>query len=295
MSPARADGPAAASREPLRVLVTGASGMLARDLVPCLREAGHQVTAMGRPDLDVTAPEECVAGVAGHDLVINTAAYTAVDAAESDEANAFNVNAVGAANLARASAHAGARMLQISTDYVFDGTATEPYAVDHPIAPRSAYGRSKAAGEWAVQALCSDHWIVRTAWLYGGGGPNFVSTMLRLAGERETISVVDDQSGQPTSTVDLAGLLLRMIDAGAPSGTYHGTSAGETTWCGLARAVFEESGLEPGRVIPTTTEAFPRLAPRPAYSVLSHGSLNAVGVAPIGDWRAGLATHVSSS
>ena len=156
----------------------------------------------------MTDPAECIAGVAGHDLVVNAAAHTAVDAAETDEAIAFSVNAVGAANLARACTHAGARIVQISTDYVFDGMATEPYAVDQPIAPRSAYGRTKAAGEWAVQALCADHWIVRTAWLYGHGGPNFVSTMLRLAGERDTLSVVDDQRGQPTSTVDLSDLLV---------------------------------------------------------------------------------------
>ena len=288
------DGSALTSREPLRVLVTGAGGMLAHDLVPRLRAAGHQVTAMGRADLDVTDPGECIAGVAGHDLVVNAAAHTAVDAAETEEAVAFGVNAVGPANLARACAHAGARMVHLSTDYVFDGMATEPYAVDHPIAPRSAYGRTKAAGEWAVQALCADHWIVRTAWLYGHGGPNFVSTMLRLAEERDTLSVVDDQRGQPTSTVDLSDLLLRLVDGDAPSGTYHGTSSGETTWCGFARAVFEESGLDPARVLPTTTEAYPRPAPRPAYSVLSHDSLERVGIAAIGAWRSGLAAHLSA-
>ncbi|GAA2168188.1 dTDP-4-dehydrorhamnose reductase [Humibacillus xanthopallidus] len=292
MTSAASDSARGAAAEPLRVLVTGAGGMLAHDLVPRLRAAGHQVTAFSRADLDVTDPAECIAGVAGHDLVINAAAHTAVDAAETEEGVAFSVNAVGAANLARACTHAGARMVQISTDYVFDGMATEPYAVDHPIAPHSAYGRTKAAGEWAVQALCADHWIVRTAWLYGHGGPNFVSTMLRLAGERETLSVVDDQRGQPTSTVDLADLLLRLVEADAPSGTYHGTSSGETTWWGFARAVFEESGLDPERVQPTTTDAFPRPAPRPAYSVLSHSSLVTATVTPIGDWRSGLSAHL---
>jgi dTDP-4-dehydrorhamnose reductase len=282
-----------AASEPRRVLVTGAGGMLAHDLVPQLRAAGHQVTALDRMDLDVTDLAECVAGVAAHDLVINAAAHTAVDAAETEEGTAFSINAVGAANLSRACTHAGARMVQISTDYVFDGTATEPYAIDHPIAPRSAYGRTKAAGEWAVQALCADHWIVRTAWLYGHGGPNFVSTMLRLAGERETLSVVDDQRGQPTSTVDVADLLLRLVEADAPAGTYHGTSSGETTWCGFARAIFEESGLEPERVRPTTSESFPRPAPRPVYSVLSHDSLAAVGVRPIGGWRSGVSAYLS--
>jgi dTDP-4-dehydrorhamnose reductase len=184
-------------------------------------------------------------------------------------------------------------MVHISTDYVFDGTATEPYAVNHPIAPRSAYARTKAAGEWAVQALSADHWIVRTAWLYGAGGPNFVATMLRLAGERDTLGVVDDQHGQPTSAAALSDLIVRMVAADAPAGTYHGTASGEVTWCGFARAVLEESGLDPARVHGITTDEFPRPAPRPAYSVLSHDTLAAAGVEPIGDWRAGLATHLS--
>ncbi|MGO4599387.1 dTDP-4-dehydrorhamnose reductase [Terrabacter sp. 2RAF25] len=277
-----------------RALVTGAGGMLAHDLVPALRAAGWVVTALGRRDLDVTDAAQCVAAVEGHDLVVNTAAYTAVDAAESDEAAAFAVNAVGAANVARASSWAGARLMHISTDYVFDGVAREPYGVDHPIAPRSAYGRTKAAGEWAVRALCADSWVVRTAWLYGAGGPNFVSTMLRLAGERETLSVVDDQRGQPTSTVDLAELLLRLVAAEAPIGTYHGTSSGETTWFRFARAIFEESGLDPERVLPTTTGAHTRPAPRPAYSVLSHSSLTSIPVAPIADWRDGIRPYLTS-
>ncbi|MCU1537947.1 MAG: dTDP-4-dehydrorhamnose reductase [Humibacillus sp.] len=280
---------------PLRVLVTGAGGMLAYNLVPMLREVGHQVTALGRADLDVTDAAQCVAGVAGHDLVVNAAAHTAVDAAEAEEALAFDVNAVGPANLARACGRAGARLVQISTDYVFDGRATQPYAVDHPVAPRSAYGRTKAAGEWAVQSLCDDHWIVRTAWLYGAGGPNFVSTMLRLAGERETLSVVDDQRGQPTSTVALSALVLRLLAADAPAGTYHGTASGETTWFGFARAVFELSGLDPERVQPTTSEQFTRPAPRPAYSVLAHDPLREAGVEPIGDWHDVLAAHLPNS
>ena len=277
----------------LRVLVTGAGGMLAHDLVPALRDGGHTVTALGRADLDVTDPAECLAGVAGHDLVVNAAAFTAVDDAETNEPAAFAVNAIGAANLARAASRAGARMAQISTDYVFDGDATTPYAADHPVAPRSAYGRTKAAGEWAVRALCADSWVVRTAWLYGAGGPNFVATMLRLAAEHETLSVVSDQVGQPTWTADLAALLVRMVAADAPPGTYHGTASGQTTWHGLARAVFEESGLDPARVHETTTAAFPRPAPRPAWSVLDHTTLDRAGIAPIGAWRPSLAAHLS--
>ncbi|GGN09419.1 NAD(P)-dependent oxidoreductase [Terrabacter tumescens] len=276
---------------PGRALVTGASGMLAHDLVPALRQAGWVVTAMDRNDLDVTDPAECVAAIDGHDLVVNGAAYTAVDDAETHEAAAFAVNAVGAANVARACSRAAARLVHVSTDYVFEGTATEPYAVDQPVAPRTAYGRTKAAGEWAVRALCHDSWVVRTAWLYGAGGPNFVSTMLRLAGERETLSVVNDQVGQPTWTVDLADLIVRLVDAEAPFGIHHGTSRGQTTWFGFARAVFELNGLDPERVLPTTTEAFPRPAKRPAWSVLSHESLHRCHVVPIGDWRGSLALH----
>ena len=271
-----------------RALVTGASGMLAHDLVPALRAAGWVVTAMDRADLDVTDPAECIAAVEGHDLVVNTAAYTRVDDAETDEAAAFAVNAVGAANVARACSRGGARLVHVSTDYVFDGDATEPYTVDHPVAPRSAYGRTKAAGEWAVRALCPESWVVRTAWLYGAGGPNFVTTMLRLASERDTISVVDDQVGQPTWTVDVADLVVRLVAAGAPYGAHHGTSSGRTTWFGLARAAFELTGLDPERVLPTTSDAFPRPAPRPAWSVLSHASLTDAGIDPIRDWREAL-------
>ena len=278
--------------EPLRILVAGAAGMLGRDLVPALRTAGHQVTALGRADLDVTDPAQCVAAAAGHDLVVNAAAWTAVDDAESSEAAAFAVNALGAANLARGARHAGARLVQISTDYVFDGQATEPYAADAVPAPRSAYGRTKLSGEWAVGAIHPDYWIIRTAWLYGAGGPNFVDTMRRLAGERDTVDVVADQVGQPTWTGDLADLIVRMIASRAPVGTYHGTSSGQTTWHGLARAVFEGLGLDPERVRPTTTASFPRPAPRPAYSVLGHDPLRRAHVEPIGDWRAGLTTYL---
>ena len=278
----------------LRVLVTGAGGMLAHDLVPALRTAGHVVTAMGRDDLDVTDPDVCTAAAVGHDLVVNCAAWTRVDDAESHEQEAFAVNAVGAANVARGAADAGARLAHLSTDYVFDGQSTLPYAAEHPPSPRSAYGRTKLAGEWAVRALCANSWVLRTAWLYGAGGPNFVTTMLRLAGKRDTLDVVDDQLGQPTWTRDLADLIVRMIAADAPAGIYHGTSSDETTWHGLARAVLEARGLDPERVRPTTTDAFPRPAPRPAYSVLSHATLEVAGVTPIRDWRSALAEYLQS-
>lgn len=268
----------------MRWLVTGARGMLGQDLVAQLSGRGDEVTAVGRADLDVTDPVAALSVVAGHDVVVNCAAWTAVDDAETQEAAAFTVNAVGAANLARAAAAHGARMVQVSTDYVFDGAATEPYEAGSPVLPRSAYGRTKAAGEWAVRAEAPDHLIVRTAWLYGAGGPCFPKTIARVARERGGLDVVDDQVGQPTWTVDLADLVVRLVDAGAPAGSYHGTSSGQASWHGFAREIVAAAGLDPQIVRPTTSEAFVRPAPRPAYSVLGHGSLVAAGVEPIGDW-----------
>jgi dTDP-4-dehydrorhamnose reductase len=225
--------------------------------------------------------------VEGFDVVVNAAAWTDVDGAETAEDRAHAVNADGPRNLAAACAAHGARLVHVSTDYVFDGEATTPYAEDAPIAPRSAYGRTKAAGEQVVrQLLPKGSYIVRTAWVYGEHGGNFVRTMARLAGERETLDVVDDQRGQPTWSHDLADLLVTMVRRDVAPGIYHGTSSGETTWFGLARAVFEELGLDPERVRPTTTDRFPRPAPRPAYSVLGHDALRAAGIEPMDDWRA---------
>jgi dTDP-4-dehydrorhamnose reductase len=279
-----------------RWLVVGCDGMLGQDLVAALGQppGAHEVTAVDRDVLDIIDPDACLAAVADHDILVNVAAWTAVDEAETHEAQAFAVNAVGAANLARACSAAGARMLQVSTDYVFAGDASSPYAEDAPIAPRSAYGRTKGAGEWAVQALCPQSWIVRTAWLYGAHGPNFVKTMARLAAERDTVTVVDDQRGQPTWTVDLADAIVRLVTSEAPFGTYHGTSSGETTWFGFAQAIFSELGLDPARVLPTTSEAFVRPAPRPAYSVLGHDAWKSAGVAPIREWSNALGESITS-
>jgi dTDP-4-dehydrorhamnose reductase len=292
-----------------RWLVVGANGMLGHDLLSELTPAApedaapddlelgeppsvHEVTAVDRDEVDIRDPDSCLAVVAGHDFVVNVAAWTAVDEAETHEPAAFAVNAVGAANLARACAAARVPMVQVSTDYVFAGEASRPYSEDAPLAPRSAYGRTKAAGEWAVQALCPRSWIVRTAWLYGANGPNFVKTMARLAAERDTVSVVDDQFGQPTWTVDLAAAIVRLVEADAPFGTYHGTSAGQTTWFGFAQAIFAELGLDSGRVKPTTTDAFPLPAPRPAYSVLGHEAWRGAALDPLPSWRKSLTQAV---
>ena len=279
-----------------RWLVTGARGMLGRDLVALLaaRHPDLPVTAVDREEFDITDPAAVADAVAGHDVVLNCAAWTAVDDAETQEAAAFAVNAVGAGVLARACAASGAQMLQISTDYVFDGRACTPYPEDAAPAPATGYGRTKLAGEWAVRAELPDrHWIVRTAWLYGRHGGNFVATMARLEGERETVDVVDDQIGQPTWTVDLAARIDDLIRAGAPAGTYHGTAFGQVSWCGLAREVFALLGADPQRVHPVSSDKFVRPAPRPAYSVLGHDGWAAAGLAPLRDWRAALQQAVS--
>ncbi|MEO8557135.1 MAG: dTDP-4-dehydrorhamnose reductase [Actinomycetota bacterium] len=280
-----------------RWLVVGCDGMLGQDLVSVLGTSpgASEVTAVDKDVLDITDPDACLAAVAGHDIVVNAAAWTAVDDAETHEAQAFSVNAVGAANLARACSVARARMVQVSTDYVFAGDATRPYAEGAPLAPRSAYGRTKAAGEWAVRAyLPSASWVVRTAWLYGAHGPNFVKTMSRLASEQDTVSVVEDQRGQPTWTVDLASAIVRLVEAEAPFGTYHGTSSGEATWFSFAQAIFAAQGLDPARVLPTTTDAFPRPARRPAYSVLGHEAWSRAGLPTLRDWQASLTDALPS-
>ena len=271
-----------------RWLVTGAGGMLGRAVLQAL-DGRTGVTPATRGDLDITDPAAVGAAVPGHDVVVNCAAWTAVDDAESHESEAFAVNALGPARLAAACARSGAALLQVSTDYVFSGTAMEPYPENAPLAPMSAYGRTKAAGEWAVRAeLPGRHWILRTAWLYGAGGTNFVATMIRLESERETVDVVDDQRGQPTWARDLAGRIVAVVDGGVAPGTYHATASGSTTWYGLAGAVFSELGADPARVRPTTSDRFVRPAPRPAFSVLGHEAWRRTGLPLMRSWDAAL-------
>lgn len=270
--------------EDSRWLVTGAAGMLGTDVTDLLRSRGAQVVAPTRQELDVTDAAAVTAAVRDVDVVVNCAAWTAVDDAEEREAEAFTVNAVAPQLLARAARLAGARLVHVSTDYVFAGDATRPYAESAAVAPRSAYGRTKAAGEWAVRAEAPDHLVVRTAWLYGAHGPCFPKTMARLAAERDALTVVADQVGQPTWTADLADLVVRLVEAQAPAGTYHGTSSGEVSWHGFTEEIVRTLGKDPAMVGPTTSEAFPRPAPRPAYSVLGHEALLAAGVEPIGHW-----------
>jgi dTDP-4-dehydrorhamnose reductase len=275
----------------MKLLITGAGGMLGRELAQASRGAANLagVTALGHGDLDITDADAVADAVSGHDLVINAAAWTDVDGAELHEEQATAINGRGVAHLAAACARNGARLLHLSTDYVFDGTATSPYAEDAPTAPVNAYGRGKLAGEQAVwRLLPEDGYVVRTAWLYARHGRNFLTTMLRLAAERDTLDVVDDQRGQPTSAAALARQLLLLGQAAAagtaPAGVYHGTASGETTWFGFARAIFERAGFDPARVRPTTTDRVPRPAQRPVYSVLGHDRWRAAGLAPLPHW-----------
>jgi len=290
-------GAAQGSRRPelavKRILITGASGMLGRDVQDVL--GARPFTALSRAQLDILDLEAVGRATSGHDVVINCAAYTAVDDAETHEADAFAINAEGAHNLALAAREARAVLIHVSTDYVFNGQSTEPYGENDERDPLGAYGRTKAAGEELIlEAHPAGSVIVRTAWLYGQHGPNFVSTMLRLASERETLTVVDDQRGQPTWTRDLALKLIEIVDADITSGIFHGTSSGETTWFGFAREIFALTGLDPQRVQPTDSGSFVRPAPRPAYSVLSHEGWDTVGLAPIRDWRLALTEALES-
>jgi dTDP-4-dehydrorhamnose reductase len=269
--------------------------MLGQDLVATLTAEGADVTGLTRQDLDITdgAAVRAAVRAARPDVVVNCAAWTAVDDAEAHEDQAFGVNAAGAAHLAEACA-AGhgdgqTRLVHISTDYVFAGDAGTPYAEHAPVAPRTAYGRSKLAGEQAVlRLLPGAGCVVRTAWLYGAHGPNFVATMIRLERERPTVDVVNDQRGQPTWTGDVARQVVALVRSGGAAGVFHATSSGEATWYDLAREVFTLLGADPDRVRATSSAAFVRPAPRPAYSVLGHDGWARVGVEAIGDWRLAL-------
>jgi dTDP-4-dehydrorhamnose reductase len=277
-----------------RWLVTGAGGMLGIDMVAALTSCGAPVTGLDRAGLDVTDAAAVTDAIARGrpDVVVNCAAWTAVDDAEAAEDQALAVNAGGAANLAAACAGSGARLVQVSTDYVFAGDAGRPYTEDDVPAPRTAYGRTKLAGEQAVLGrLPGSGFVVRTAWLYGAHGPSFAGTMIKLEGQRPTVDVVDDQHGQPTWTADVARQIVALVNSPAAPGIYHATSGGQTTWFGLAREIFGLLGADPARVRPIPSSALSRPAPRPAYSVLGHGAwagTRGPRVPPIGDWRTAL-------
>ena len=274
-----------------RWLITGAGGMLGHDMVVFLRQQHEEVAGLDRSALDVTDARAVGDAMARHqpEVVVNCAAWTAVDDAETREEDALRVNGAGPANLANSCAAAGAILVHVSTDYVFDGNARRPYAECDCPAPRSAYGRTKLAGERAVlERLPQVGYVVRTAWLYGAHGANFVRTMIRLEHQRDTVEVVDDQRGQPTWTADVARQIAALSRSGGQPGIYHATSSGETSWYGLACEVFRKLGSDPGRVRPVSSRGLARPAPRPSYSVLGHERWAGTGIAPIRDWRLAL-------
>ncbi len=274
----------------MRLLLTGAAGMLGHDLRAAATRAGHDVTALARPDLDVldAAAVHAACAAARPDAVVNCAAWTDVDGAEVDEAAATALNGTAAGHVAAAAAAVGAFVVQVSTDYVFDGTATEPYTESAPTAPQSAYGRSKLAGEHAVAAAAPDgHAIVRTAWLFGRHGGNFVATMLRLAAERDALTVVDDQVGCPTFTGHLAAALVEIAELRLP-GIRHVAGAGSCSWHDLAAATFAATGADVELTRGRTAD-LGRPAPRPAFSVLRSERPDTPSLPP---WQDGLNAYL---
>ncbi|MFI5606336.1 dTDP-4-dehydrorhamnose reductase [Amycolatopsis sp. NPDC051903] len=289
----------------LALLVPGGSGQLGRDLA-ALAGPELEVVAPGSAELDVRSAGSVVAGVdalvsraadsGAVPVVVNASAYTSVDAAEADEVRAFAVNADGPRVLAAVCSSRRVPLVHVSTDYVFPGDGSSPYEVTDALKPLGAYGRTKAAGEDAVLGSGASAWVVRTSWVYGKHRANFVKTIQRLEGEREQLTVVDDQVGSPTWAADLAGGLVelsRRIAAGEgpESRVLHCTGGGETSWWGFARAIFEEIGADPERVRACTTDEFPRPAPRPGYSVLSNASWREAGLTPLRNWREALAEY----
>jgi dTDP-4-dehydrorhamnose reductase len=272
----------------MRLLVTGAAGMLGRDVVAAAQEAGHDVAALARAELDITdaaAVRDAIAA-ARPDAVINCAAWTDVDGAEAHEAEATAVNGAGAGNVAAAAGDA--LVVHVSSDYVFDGTASEPYTEDAATGPRSAYGRSKLAGERAVSEAGGRAAIVRASWLFGPHGRNFVDTMRRLGAERDELAVVDDQVGCPTYTGHLAAALVEIAERGV-TGVMHVAGGGRCSWFDLAEATFEETGVTV-RVRPQSTADTGRPAPRPAFSALASTRGDAPVLPP---WREGLRAHLA--
>jgi len=280
----------------LKILVTGCRGQLGQELYRQIearkqaREEFH-LLATDVDTLDITDAIQVENMVKREkpDVIINTAAYTKVDACETDEQTAFRVNALGARNLAVAAYNIGAKILQVSTDYVFDGTGNTPLREYAPVNPQSVYGKSKALGEQLVMTTNPRYFILRTAWLYGEG-PNFVRTILKLAAERDELKVVDDQVGTPTSTVDLARCILDLIQT-EHYGIYHGTCQGECTWYQFARMILELKGIKI-IVKPVSTEELNLTAKRPAYSVLENFMLEMIGLNTFRRWEEALAEYL---
>jgi dTDP-4-dehydrorhamnose reductase len=278
----------------MKILLMGAKGQLGVDLTSALI-SGHDVTAWDVDELDITDLDAVIEAMRARkpDLILNAAAYTDVDGCEAHEEMAYRVNAIGPRNLAIGALEAGAGILHISTDFVFDGEKGTPYLEFDETNPQSVYGRSKLAGERAVREITPRHYILRTAWLYGPHGHNFVKTMLRLASERDTVSVVDDQVGTPTATADLIEAVMAVMGSEA-YGTYHATCEGACSWYDFAVAIFRHAGVSV-KVEPTTTEALGRPAKRPAYSVLDNFMLRHQRHVTLRDWESALCAYMKNS
>lgn len=274
----------------MKLLVTGAAGMLGRDVMLAAGNAGHDVVGFGHSELDVTdaAAVEKKLDLERPDVVINCAAWTDVDGAEEAEETAMAVNGAGAGNLAAAAAAVGASVVYVSSDYVFDGAKGAPYVEADQPAPLSAYGRTKLAGEEATAAANKRHFIVRSAWLFGIGGPNFVETMLRLGADHGEVLVVRDQVGSPTYTWHLAYGVIRLIE-GIEFGIHHMAAAGQCSWYEFAREIFEQAKLG-CKVLSITTEEFGRPAPRPSFSALTSQREHAIRLP---SWQDGLAGYLA--
>jgi dTDP-4-dehydrorhamnose reductase len=274
-------------------LITGGSGQLGIAVSQELGERGLVFSTPNSQALDITlsplAPE-FIAQMSPK-VIVNCAAWTDVDGAENSEALAFRVNSDGAENVARGAKLCGAKLIHISTDYVFSGESFTPWQVDDPLNPQSAYGRTKADGEQRVRETYPEKTsVVRTAWLYSPWGKNFAKTMTHRAinGDGE-VRVVNDQMGQPTSSTDLAKQLVEMGLSYSPTGTYHGTNCGQATWFEFAQEIFKLAGVDVSRVVPVSSSEYPRPAKRPSYSVLSHDAWAKTDVEPMRDWRIALA------
>jgi dTDP-4-dehydrorhamnose reductase len=279
----------------VRIYLTGFDGMLGNDVCPELEAAGHALAGLDFVDITDARAIGDDLRAARPEWVLHLAAWTHVDGAESDPDGARRVNVDGTRHVAAAAREAGARLLVVSTDYVYDGTKQEPYVEDDPVAPLGVYGRTKHEAEEAARALCPEVLVVRTAWLYGPpaprGGGNFVDTMLRLAAERDRIEVVADQVGCPTHTADLARALRALVERGA-SGIVHAVGSGRTSWHGFAREILRQAGEDPTKIVETTTARFARPAPRPARSVLSTARLEALTGLRMQRWQDALADYL---
>jgi dTDP-4-dehydrorhamnose reductase len=284
-----------------RIVIAGAGGQVGSSLAAEASRQGRDVLALTSSQWDIADPRRAQEIVQAGDVVINCAAYTAVDDAERDRERAYAINAVGPEHIAQACARAGAQLVHISTDYVFDGdfgeAAPRPYEPDDATRPLSVYGQSKLSGEQAVLAALPQAMVVRTAWVYtGGNGKDFVAAMRRLAAGDGVVDMVNDQTGSPTYVADLVSALLEVADGGvaAPNGIVHAANRGEVTRCGQARAVFDILGADPERVRPVTSDDNPRPARRPAYSALSGRQSQDAGLSPLRPWRDALAEALSA-